>query len=62
MHDEALKQVDKLTGAKLLVKYPEIDWKKAKGMKDIVAHHYFDVDAEAVLWFARNTFRKWQEQ
>jgi len=46
---EALKQVDKLTGAKLLVKYPEIDWKKAKGMRDIIAHHYFDVDAEAVF-------------
>ena len=46
---EALKQVDKLTGAKLLVKYPEIDWKKAKGMRDIIAHHYFDADAEAVF-------------
>lgn len=46
---EALKRVDKLTGAKLLVKYPEVDWKKAKGMRDNIAHHYFDVDAEAVF-------------
>lgn len=46
---EALKQIDKLTEADLLAHYPEIDWKKAKGMRDIIAHHYFDVDAEAVF-------------
>ncbi len=46
---EALKQVDKLTESKLLVKYHEIDWKKAKGMRDIITHHYFDVDAETVF-------------
>ncbi len=33
---EALKQIDKLTEAKLLANYPEIDWKKAKGMRDII--------------------------
>lgn len=37
---EALKQIDKLTDAKLLARYPEIDWKKAKGMRDIITHHY----------------------
>ncbi|MBI5402017.1 MAG: DUF86 domain-containing protein [Ignavibacteriae bacterium] len=46
---EALKQIDKLTDARLLLNYSEIDWKKAKGMRDIIAHHYFDVDAEAVF-------------
>jgi len=46
---EALKQIDKLTDAKLLAKYPEIDWKKAKGMRDIISHHYFDIDAETVF-------------
>lgn len=46
---EALKQIDKLTDAKLLAKYPEIDWKKAKGMRDIITHHYFDIDAETVF-------------
>lgn len=46
---EALKQLDKLTGAKLLADYPEIDWKKAKGMRDIITHHYFDIDAEMVF-------------
>lgn len=46
---EALKQIDKLTDAKLLSRYPEIDWKKAKGMRDIITHHYFDIDAETVF-------------
>jgi uncharacterized protein with HEPN domain len=46
---EALKQIDKLTDAKLLANYPEIDWEKAKGMRDIITHHYFDIDAETVF-------------
>jgi len=46
---EALKEIDKLTGGSLLPNYPDIDWKKAKGMRDIITHHYFDVDAETVF-------------
>ncbi len=28
--------------------YPEMDWKGVMGMRDIIAHHYFDLDAEIV--------------
>ena len=45
---EALKNVDKITADSLLPKYPQIDWKKAKGMRDVISHHYFDIDAEAI--------------
>ena len=45
---EALKQIDKLTNSKLFLNYPDIDWKKAKGMRDIITHHYFDIDSETV--------------
>jgi uncharacterized protein with HEPN domain len=45
---EALKNLDKITNDSLLPKYPEIDWKKVKGMRDIISHHYFDIDAEAI--------------
>ena len=41
---EALKEIDKLTGGSLLLNYPAIDWKKAKGLRDIITHHYFDVE------------------
>ncbi|HAL46057.1 MAG: antitoxin [Planctomycetes bacterium GWF2_42_9] len=45
---ESLKNLDKITEGKLLKDYPEIDWRGAKGMRDIITHHYFDVDAEAI--------------
>ena len=37
---ENLKNLDKVTGCKLLAQYPEVDWKGAKGMRDIISHHY----------------------
>lgn len=45
---ESLKNLDKLTDNKLLVRYPQIDWKNAKGIRDIISHHYFQVDAEVI--------------
>ena len=27
----------------------EIDWKKAKGIRDVITHHYFDIDAETIF-------------
>jgi len=47
---EALKNIDKITGGSLLSQYPEIDWKGAMGFRDIIAHQYFDIDAEQVFW------------
>jgi len=46
---ESLKHVDKLTDKKLLLNYPNINWKDAKGLRDIISHHYFDLDAEAIF-------------
>ena len=45
---EGVKGVDKLTDKKLLSFYPGMDWKGVMGMRDIIAHHYFDLDAEIV--------------
>ena len=45
---EAIKNLDKITKGNLLKKYPNIDWKGIKGMRDIISHHYFDVDAEII--------------
>ena len=47
---EALNNIDKITGGNLLSQYPETDWKGAIGFRDIIAHHYFDIDAEEVFW------------
>ena len=45
---ESLKNIDKLTEKKLLLKYDFIDWKAIKGMRDVLSHHYFDMNAEAI--------------
>lgn len=47
---ESLKNLDKITGGELLPRYPDVDWKKAKGMRDILTHHYSDINAEAVFF------------
>lgn len=51
---ESLKSLDKQTGGKLLPTYPSIPWKQVKGLRDIIAHHYFDVDASQIHWILRN--------
>lgn len=45
---ESLKNLDKVTDGKLLPTYPSIPWKKIKGLRDIIAHHYFDIDADEI--------------
>ena len=47
---ESLKNLEKITGGTLLSQYPEVDWKKAMGMRDIITHHYADLHAETVFY------------
>ena len=51
---ESLKHLDKITGGTLLSQYPEVDWKGAKGVRDVISHHYFDLNAEAVFGICRD--------
>lgn len=45
---ESLKKLDKVSNNSILRNYPQIEWKKVKGMRDIISHHYFDLNAEAI--------------
>jgi uncharacterized protein with HEPN domain len=54
---ESLKNLDKITEGTLLSNYSEIDWRGAKGMRDIICHHYFDVDAEAIYDVCANKLK-----
>lgn len=45
---ESIKGIEKMTDKKLLCRYPEVDWKGAMGIRDIIAHHYFDIDESIV--------------
>ncbi|KKB50035.1 MAG: DUF86 domain-containing protein [Parabacteroides gordonii] len=51
---ESLKSLDKVTNKELLPLYPDIPWKKVMGFRDVIAHHYFDIDAEEVWWVLEN--------
>jgi uncharacterized protein with HEPN domain len=46
---EELKKIDVKTNGNLLQKYSAVPWKQIKGLRDIIAHHYFDIDAEIIF-------------
>ena len=46
---EGLKNIDKLTNGQLLMQYPSIEWKNIKGLRDVLSHHYFDINAEILF-------------
>lgn len=46
---ESVKKIDRKTNGELLVLRPEIPWKMVMGMRDHIAHGYFDIDAEMVF-------------
>jgi len=45
---EELKKIDKQTDKQLLSHYPLIPWQDVIGMRDIIAHHYFEIDVDIV--------------
>lgn len=51
---ESIKGIDKMTRKQLLPNYPEVDWKGAMGIRDIIAHHYFDIDESIVFDVVKN--------
>ena len=51
---ESIKGIDKMTQKQLLAQYPEVDWKGVMGIRDIIAHHYFDIDEYIVFDVVKN--------
>ncbi|WP_278670915.1 HepT-like ribonuclease domain-containing protein [Leyella stercorea] len=51
---ESIKGIDKMTQKQLLSNYPEVDWKGVMGIRDIIAHHYFDIDESIVFDVVKN--------
>ena len=43
---ESLRNLEKRAGDTLLKRYPEVDWKGAKGLRNILSHNYFGVNAK----------------
>lgn len=46
---EGVHQIDSLTEGKLLPERPEIPWEDVVGIRNHIAHGYFDIDGEVVL-------------
>ena len=55
---ESIKNLEKITHRALLKKYPEFEWKKAMGMRDIISHHYFDLNSEVVFQVCKEEIPK----
>lgn len=51
---ESIKKIDKNTYGSLLPLRPEIPWERVMGMRDHIAHGYFDIDAELVFQTVKN--------
>lgn len=45
---ESFKRIDARTRQQLLVLRPEIPWKQVMGMRDHIAHGYFEINSELV--------------
>jgi uncharacterized protein with HEPN domain len=51
---EQVKRLDAAVDQDLDITYPEIDWKGVKGIRDILSHHYFSLDAEIIFDICQN--------
>lgn len=45
---EGFKKIDKYTEEQLLVLRPEIPWRQVFGLRNRIAHGYFDIDIEII--------------
>lgn len=52
--DEGIKRIDERTHQLLLPARPEIPWKAVKGMRDHIAHGYFDINTDFVWDVIKN--------
>ncbi len=51
---EELKNIDRKTEGKLFPQYPAVKWRGAMGMRDVLAHTYFHVDADQLFNICRD--------
>lgn len=46
---EEFKSIDRKTDGKLLSRYPDVKWRGIMGVRDVIAHGYFQVNAEQLF-------------
>ena len=46
---EEVKRIDRYTEKQLLLNYPSIPWENVKGMRNRIAHGYFEIDIDVLF-------------
>lgn len=55
---EGIKKIDSLSKQELLQERPEISWKDIIGIRNHIAHGYFDIDADIIFNIIRTELTK----
>lgn len=58
---ESVKKIDRLTQGLLYNKFPNTPWKEIMGLRDHIAHGYFNLDADIIFDVAKNEIPPLQE-
>ena len=53
---ESIKNIDKKTEGTLFCNYPSVPWKDVMKQRDLIAHHYFRVDADSICVTIKEDF------
>ena len=54
---ESVRQIDKITEGNLLPDRPEIPWEDVIGIRNHIAHGYFDIDGDIVFSVIQNELK-----
>jgi uncharacterized protein with HEPN domain len=55
---EAIKKVP----SKIRSKYPEVEWKRIAGLRDILIHEYFGIDMDIIWDIVQNKLPELEKQ
>jgi len=58
---QGIKDIDKLTNKTLFINYPQIPWKSITGIRDILSHNYFDLNAQTVFGICQENIKELKE-
>ena len=54
---EGFRKIDKMTDGKLLILRPEIPWRQVFGLRNRIAHGYFDIDIDIISEVVKNDLK-----